>query len=179
MITFFEKLKELVREQFPKEYACHVLFVYEIAMDLQKKYGGDLEVIELASIAHDIGRVEDSDNSLHPEIGSKKIIIWLREFEYNEDKIPHIARCILMHNKTEGFQSIEEKIVCSADNLSKLLYLDIFMLMCKKDTYLEKAKWGLKYIEKGYAKLVLPELREEYKPLYESLKKRYESILNQ
>lgn len=180
MNTVFETLKERVRTQFTKEYTCHIFFVYEVALDLQKKYGGDLEIIELASIAHDIGRVPDGDNSLHPEIGAEKIVPWLKELGYdNEEKIPRIARCVLMHNKTEGFQSLEERLVCSADNLSKLLYLDMFLLMCKKDSYLEKAQWGLKYIEKAYSKLVLPGLQEEYALLYESMKKRYERVLNQ
>lgn len=176
-MTILERLKERVKEQFPKEYACHILFVHEVAVDLQKKYGGDDEVIEIAAVTHDIGRVEDGDNSLHPEIGSEKIAPWLMELGYDGSKGSQISRCILMHNKTEGFQSVEERIVCSADNLSKLLYLDMFMLMCKKDAYKEKAAWGLKYIEKGYAKLVLPGLQEEYAPLYERLRARYERVL--
>lgn len=179
MDNVFEILRERVQREFPKEYACHIFFVHEVAMVLQKKYGGDSDIIELASIAHDIGRVEGGDNSLHPEIGSGKIVSWLEGFGYSDEKVAHIARCILMHNKTEGFESIEERVVCSADNLSKLLYLDMFLLMCKKDSYLEKAEWGLKYIEKGYVKLALPGLKEEYASLYESLKKRYERVLNQ
>lgn len=83
----------------------------------------------------------------------------------------------LMHNKIDGFQSLEEEIISNADGLSKLLYHDMFMLMCKKDNYLDKTKWGLKYIEKGYSKLTLPGLKEEYKGLYESLKRRYENVL--
>jgi len=178
MSPIFEKLKHRVHEQFPKEYVCHIVYVHEIAVELQKKYGGDLEIIELASIAHDIGRVAEGDNSLHPEIGSEKIIPWLQEFGYDSNRIPQISRCILMHNKTEGFTTIEEKIICTADNLSKLLYLDMFMLMCKKDTYIEKAKWALKYIEKGYSQIVFPELQEKYASLYHDLKLRYEKIVN-
>jgi len=109
--------------------------------------------------------VADGDNSLHPKIGSEKIIPWLKEFNYDEKKIPAISRCILMHNKTAGFQSIEEEIVSNADHLSKLLYLDMFMLMCKKDNYVDKAKWGLKYIEKGYNKLTFSDIKEEYHAL--------------
>lgn len=177
MSIILDKLKVKIKEQFPKEYVCHLLFVHKIAMELQKKYGGDLEIIELASIAHDIGRNESGDNSLHPEIGSEKIISWLQDFNYDEKNIPHISRCILMHNKTEGFMSIEEQIVCSADHLSKLLYLDMFMLMCKKDTYLEKAQWGLKYIKKSYENIPILDIKKEYKTLYEELKNRYEGII--
>jgi len=32
-----EKIKERTKEGFPKEYVCHILFVYDIAMDLYKK----------------------------------------------------------------------------------------------------------------------------------------------
>lgn len=177
-MTILDQLRGRVKAEFPKEFACHIFFVHEVARNLQAKYGGDDEIVEIAALTHDIGRVEEGDNTLHPEIGSEKILPWLRDLRYDECKVPQIARCILMHNKTQGFENVEERIVCSADNLSKLLYLDMFMLMCKKDTYLDKATWGLKYIEKGYSKLVLPGLQEEYKPLYESLKERYQRVLN-
>lgn len=71
------------------------MHVHEVAIDLQQRYGGDLEVIKIAAIAHDIGRVEDGDNSRHPEIGAEKIIPWLQEFAYeHEEAKPLIARCI-------------------------------------------------------------------------------------
>ena len=177
-MTIFEKIKIRVKEQFPKEYACHLLFVLEVALDLNKRKGGDREIIEIASIAHDIGRVQGGDNHFHAEASSEKIIIWLKELGYNDKKISMITRCVMMHNKTERFHSIEEEIVSNADSLSKFMYHDMFMLMCEKDNYLDRARWGLKYIEKGYIKLTFPDLKEEYRPLYEKLKKRYESIVN-
>lgn len=177
-MNIIEKIKSQVKEQFPKEYACHLLFVLDIALDLQRKKGGDKDVIEIASIAHDIGRSQNDDNSQHAELGSQKIIAWLKEFKYDEERILKISRCALMHNKTGGFASIEEEIVCNADHLSKLLHLDMFMLMCKKDNYIDKAKWALKYIEKGYNNLTFQDLKQEYLSLYLDLKNRYEKVVN-
>lgn len=175
-MSIIEKITVRVKKEFPKEYICHLIFVRDVALDLSREKGGDREIIEIAAIAHDIGRVQDGDNSLHAEIGSERIIQWLKEFEYDNGKIHKVSRCVLMHNKTDGFESIEEEIVSNADHLSKLLYLDMFMLMCKKDNYIEKAKWGLKYIEKGYNKLTFSDIKIKYNLLYDELKKRYEGV---
>ena len=178
MQELLKKIEKQVEKEFRKEYLCHLKIVQKIAIDLQQRFGGDLDVIKIASISHDIGRVEGGDNKMHAERGALRIREWLKAANLPSDAIEKISRCALMHNKVSDFQSIEEKIVSNADMLSKLVGHQQFMLMCKKDNYIDKAKWGLKYVEKAYFKLTIPELTEERRQLYEDLKRNYEDILN-
>jgi len=177
MENILKKIEKQVKEEFGKEYACHLKIVQKIAIDLQKKFGGDLDIIKLVAVAHDIGRVQDGDNELHAERGSLRIKEWLKDEDIAVDTINKISRCVLMHNKTKGFKSLEGEIIRNADLLSKVVGHQEFMLMCKKDNYIDKAKWGLKHIEKGYTNLTIPTLKNEYKTVYEKIKRKYEDIL--
>ena len=59
-----------------------------------------------------------------------------------------ICNCTQKHNGHYGFETIEEEIVANADSASKILFHEAFMLMCKKESFQEKAAWGIKYLEK-------------------------------
>lgn len=176
-MDMFEIVKNEIISYMPKEYYCHLQFVHKVSLQLQKQKGGDRQVIEISSIAHDYGRVEGADNKMHPEKGAEKIEKFLRAKNYDDQKTKHVARCTLMHNKREGFETIEEEIVANADQLSKLLYHEAFMLLVKKDTYRERAEWGLKYLDKGYNNTTFKELKDEYYDLYMSKRSIFESVL--
>jgi len=178
-MEMFEIVKAEIIRYMPKEYFCHLQFVHQVACELQKEKGGDLEVIKIASIAHDYGREEDADNSQHPEIGSLKIKAFLLQHNYSSEKSEHIARCTLMHNKESGFGSIEEEVVANADQLSKLIYHEAFMLLVKKDTYMDRAVWGLKYLDKGFNKATFADVKERYRALYEAKKQTFEQVLKE
>ncbi len=167
-----------VLSKFKKEYFCHLIYVEKTALTLQEKLWGDLEIIRIAAIWHDIWRVDWWDNSLHPEKWAEIIYDLLMREWYDKVKAQQVARCTLMHNKIKWFESLEEQIVSNADTLSKLLYNDMFMLMCKKEDYISKARWGLKYIEKWYNNLTFDFLKVEYKDLYTDLQNRYSLIIN-
>lgn len=71
--------------------------------------------------------------------------------------------------------TLEEKIIVTADAASKVIYHQAFMLMCKKETFSERATWGLEYLEKGMKNIQFASLRKEIQPIY----KRYEEIYRQ
>ncbi|MFZ2555461.1 MAG: HD domain-containing protein [Minisyncoccia bacterium] len=171
------RIETLVRLAFEKEFDCHLQFVRDIALELQKEYGGETEVIHIAAIAHDFGRIESGDNTDHPERGAQKIIPHLEKLGVSADRVEKIARCIRMHESLSGFTSIEEEIVANADRLSKITAHGAFMLMVKKETYLDRAKWGLKYIEKNYDMLTLPGLRQKYQEPFKSIQDVYSSVI--
>ena len=54
-----ETIKKIVKERKEKEFLGHIQFVPIIARELWERYGGDWEVIELASLLHDFGRGTD------------------------------------------------------------------------------------------------------------------------
>lgn len=178
-MNMYEIVKQEIIGYMPKEYFCHLQFVHIVACELQKEKGGDLEVIEIAAIAHDYGRVEGGDNATHAELGSQKIKTFLLNQNYSTAKAEHVARCTLMHNKTSGFNSIEEEVVANADQLSKLLYHEAFMLLVKKDTYHERALWGLKYLEKGFNNATFEDIKDRYRSLYEAKKRTFEQVIQE
>lgn len=178
-MNFFDLVKEEIIQYMPKEYYCHLQFVHKVACELQEEKGGDREVIEISAIGHDYGRVADGDNSNHAEVGSEKLRTFLLEQGYPSDKADHVARCTLMHNKESGFESIEEEIIANADQLSKVIYHEAFMLMVKKDTYHERANWGLTYLDKGFHKATLADTKERYRPHYEEKKRIFEQVLKE
>lgn len=170
-------IESIVCRKFEKEFDCHLQFVRDIALDLQKVHGGDPEVIHIAAIAHDFGRVEDGDNTNHAELGAQKIIPHLESLGMDADKIEKIAQCIRIHESISSFSAIEGEIVANADRLSKITAHSAFMLMVKKEGHLDRAKWGLKYLEKNYDKLTLPGLREKYDELFKSLQSTYRRVI--
>ena len=172
-----ERIEGRVRQELEKEFDCHLQFVRDIALGLQKEYGGDPETIHIAAIAHDFGRVEDGDNKDHPERGATKLIPYLGELGMDQNKIEKIAQCIREHEQVSGFSSVESEIVANADRLSKVLTHSAFMLMIKRETYLERAKWGLKYLERDYSKLTLPGLQEKHKNHFDLLKSTYLAVV--
>lgn len=174
----FKKIKEKVKHKFEKEYICHLRIVYNIAIELHKKYGGNSHAIKIASIAHDIGR-NKKDNNNHAENGVKEFEKLAKELKLSSKISEIVARCILMHNKKSGFKNIEEKIISNADALSKIIGHQEFMLMCKKNNYYDKALWGLKHLEKNYQKITFTEEKRKYSPLYKDLKKRYDDIIKE
>lgn len=174
---YYNFIKAHVLENFRKEYFCHLIYVEKVALELQQRLWWDKEIIQISSIWHDIGRVEWWDNSSHAEKWSEQIYNLLLEKWYGEEKSRKVARCTLMHNKVSWFESLEEEIVSNADTLSKLIFHEMFMLMCRKDDYIAKASWWLKYVEKWYNNLTFDFLKKEYRGLYEELKMKYEIII--
>ena len=182
-VTMFDSvtarnIEELVRRDFEKEYYCHLQFALEASRDLGREFGGDPEVLHIAAIAHDIGRVKGGDNEHHAERGAEMVVPLLKDFGMEDSRISKIASSIRMHNRNFGFKSIEEEITSNADCLSKLLAHDSFLLMAKSDNYVERAKWGLKYVEKGYKGLTLPGLSKKHSRLYDSIRDRHLKVIS-
>ena len=165
-MNLFEQVKSEIIGYMPKEYYCHLQFVHLMARELMRTRPCDREVVEVASILHDYGRVPDGDNSSHAEIGSKKAESFLLNLGYDNAITQHISRCILMHNKTEGFATLEEEIIMNADQISKIVYHEAFMLLVKKETFEERARWGIKYLDKGYAHTTFEDVKKKYKHIY-------------
>lgn len=123
-----------------KEWSCHVQFVRDIAMQLQQKYGGDALVIEVAAILHDVGRGRELDGEHHSLAGMREAKVFLDGYALDEQQKLLILQCIKNHGAEEPPQTLEEKIIISADSASKIVYHTCFMLMCKKENTVSRAR---------------------------------------
>jgi len=119
-----EKVRNFVEEECRKPtskygyepYVRHFLPVVKIAKELGKQRGGDLEIIEISALLHDIGSIVVGRENHHVtsgEIAERK----LRELGYPEERIMWVRSCIFTHRGSKGMkpESIEGEILAEAD----------------------------------------------------------------
>jgi len=124
----FLKIKEAVE----KELSCsahdmdHVMRVYALALNLAKDEDVDMDIIQAATLLHDIARVkEDNDptgKTDHAILSAKMAAPILIEAGFPEEKIKHIQECIVSHRYRTGNEpkTMEAKILFDADKLDTL-----------------------------------------------------------
>lgn len=103
----------------------HTERVYKLCLHIGKIEGADMEILKLAAILHDIGRMEQHKSRgkvCHAESGAKMARNILRNYSLSEDKIEKIVHCIESHRfKSENIpESLEAKILFDADKLDSI-----------------------------------------------------------
>jgi len=103
-----KKIRELVKKEFKKsdwyesDWVYHILPVVKYAKKLAKIYKVDEEVVELAALLHDIGRVKLEEDEEHHIIGVPKAERILRKYNYSEKIIKEVKHCIESHRTIKG-----------------------------------------------------------------------------
>ena len=121
------KIKEIVVKEM-QECAAHdldhVMRVHNLCKKIAEKEDEvDLEVLEIASLLHDIGKDEENNDKTgnidHAVLGAEKAGKILSQIGFNKNKIEHVRSCILSHRHRKGRipKSIEAKILFDADKL--------------------------------------------------------------
>lgn len=95
----------------------HSLRVKKLALKIAEVEGGDKEVIEIASLLHDIGYIRGFKD--HVKNGGPITRDFLSPLGMNEGKIEKIVKCVLRHSKEPPPETIEEKIINDADALER------------------------------------------------------------
>lgn len=125
----------------------HTMRVYRWAIKLQAKVGGDLEIITLAALLHDIGW---DDQRPHNEVGAELAVEYLDSIGYDEEKIGRIGEIIMRHTDqdTQDELSLECKVVMDADLLDEVGALsvvwDCMATACEDDATYKKAYYRIK-----------------------------------
>lgn len=117
--------KELSRSQkpCPAHGIEHVMRVYTIALTLAKNEDVDRDVIQAATLLHDIGSVKEMEDSTgktdHAIESAKMAEPILKNLGFSKEKIKHIQACIISHRYRTGNKpkTLEAKIVFDADKL--------------------------------------------------------------
>jgi uncharacterized protein len=120
-----ELIENLVRKLYPEDMVHgldHVLRVRDIALKIAEVIPEpvDREVLEVAALLHDIGRVSrDKD---HAKRSAEIAYIILKLACFPEDKVGKVVEAIQSHSFSEGVKpmSIEAKILSDADKLDAL-----------------------------------------------------------
>ena len=96
-------------------YETHVKYVVEYARILAEKLNADVEVVVIASLLHDIARIDGLNENHHIE-GAQYAEKLLNSLGYDSEKISLIKDCILSHRGSTGIpqKTIEAKCLASA-----------------------------------------------------------------
>lgn len=99
----------------------HTMRVYRWAIKLQNKMGGDMEIISLAALLHDIGWDEKQEVS-HADVSAQMAADFLVEMDYDPKKIGRVCEIIRRHEDqdTQDELKLECQIVMDADLLDEL-----------------------------------------------------------
>jgi len=119
--TCIQLLKE---EGCKKEVIRHCKAVRDLALKIAEKAGADIELVRAGALLHDIGRSKTSGIN-HGVIGAKIVkklglpqeIILIIERHIGAGLSKEVASSLGLPNKDYIPVSLEEKIVCHADNL--------------------------------------------------------------
>ena len=97
----------------------HTMRVYRWAIKLQSKLGGDLDIIVLAALLHDVGW---DDERPHGEVGAEIAVNYLDSLGVDPQKIAKIGEIIMIHEEkdTDADLSLECRIVMDADLLDEV-----------------------------------------------------------
>jgi uncharacterized protein len=123
-----KKVKEYVQKimNCPGHNIDHVLRVYNLCLNLSKGQDIDSEVLEAATLLHDIGGAREAkDNSGktdHAIESSKMAKPILKKLGFSGKKIEHIQECIISHRyKTNNKpKTLEAKLLFDADKLDAI-----------------------------------------------------------
>ena len=136
----------------------HVKYVVKEAKELAKKYGADIEIVELGALLHDVALMSNvGERKDHHINGANIARDILNKVKYPEERIEKIIGCVLNHRSSKNATNIEEQCVADADilahfdNLSMLYWIS----MGKRRLNCDDAK-----------KFVKNKLEFDYKKLY-------------
>ena len=125
MDDIINKTLEYVYDYFSNDYSghdfYHTLRVYNLAKAISEKEGGDIEIISLASLLHDVDDRKLVKKGQEPFYNTK---LFLESCSYPKEKIDTICHIIsqvsFKGRDTERPNSIEGMIVQDADRLDAL-----------------------------------------------------------
>lgn len=174
----YKEFVKRISKQQPNEFSCHISFVVKLSSVLAKKYCPEsVETVKIAALLHDVGRGREIEGESHAQAGSRLARIWLHR-KLEQAQIDIITRCIEFHNSPRPNATVEENVVTTADALSKVVFHEAFMLLCKKTTPEERAIWGQKYLRKGYALILFPHELRDTAEKYIELDNLYSEVLS-
>lgn len=124
-----EKVRKLVKSKFEEnDWKYHMLPVMKYAKKLAKAYKVNEELVELAALLHDIGRVDMKYDEYHHIVGVPIAEKILKKFNYPEKVIKEVKHVIASHRTSKGPRpkTMVAKIIANADAMAHFDILPVF-----------------------------------------------------
>jgi len=98
------------RFSYGQSMITHTLEETKIGIVIAKELGADVDVVKLACLFHDIGKIIQDEEGTHIELG----VNLLKQFRFPEK----VIRAVAEHHEDEPFSSVESMITYIADAIS-------------------------------------------------------------
>ena len=155
----------------------HIKYVVENSVKLAKKYGADIEIVELGALLHDIAMPSEiGPKEEHNVYGVQIADELLAKLNYPEDRKNRVKECVLRHRGDKDLprNTIEEQCVADADVIAHFDSIPSLFNLAFGKTFLNKSlQDGTEFVKK--------KLERDYSKLSdrtrEILKERYENIM--
>lgn len=155
-------------------YNVHVKHMVEYSIQLAKKLNADEEIVEIAALLHDIGRLDGTDEN-HHIVGAEYSEKFLSENGYDEDKIMKVKHCIIAHRGSLSLprETIEAECVASADAMAHFgdipaMFYWVYVFLGKD---MEEGKIKVRdKLTRSFNKMI-PEAQEIVKEKYDAVMK--------
>ena len=130
----------------------HTMRVYRWAIKLQAKVGGDLDIIALAALLHDVGWEEGRD---HGEVSAEIAVEYLDSIGIDPVMIGRVGEIIRIHEDKDTTDplSLECQVVMDADLLDEVgaisVLWDSMATACEDNANYKKAYYRIKEYYNG------------------------------
>jgi uncharacterized protein len=82
-------------------WSHHIKPMIPLGQKLAKEYGANEEIVTISVLLHDLAGIENANNTEeHHKIGAERAEKILLEYNYPQDKIDAIKKCILNHRSS-------------------------------------------------------------------------------
>lgn len=132
-MDLIEKTRQFVAEVLEGEPSTHDMShierVENTCIKIHGKEGGDLKVLRLAALLHDVGIVrEHEEGGNHAEYSAEIARDFLSQNGAECELIDHVTSCILTHRFSRGMkaETIEAQILQDSDRIDALGAVGIF-----------------------------------------------------
>lgn len=153
----------------------HIRAVVRNAAYLAEQYGADREVVVIAAWLHDVASITDyrlyEEHHIH---GARIAEELLKQFDYEEEKLELVKRCIQNHRGSRLMDKLspEEICVADADAISHLESVPSLFYLAYRNKNLDMAK-GADFV-KGKLERSYHKLSDEGRRLYQE---KYDSVM--
>lgn len=122
-------VSEVLRNEPSTHDMSHIDRVESVCVKIHEHEGGDIKVLRLAALLHDVGIVkEHNEGGNHAEYSADIASEFLFRAGADSDLVDHVTSCILTHRFSRGLKagSIEAQILQDADRIDALGAVGIF-----------------------------------------------------
>lgn len=169
-----KKIKQLVKNQAEEnDWKYHIVPVVNYAKKLGKQLQADEEIIELAALLHDIGRIRfgSEDHHITGIAEAEKI---LNQYGYSQEIIDEVKHCVESHRGSKSIspKTVTAKIIANADAMAHLDIVPVFFYWrCKKESFEEAFHWVDDKINRDWnKKITLTEAKKMMEKKYQAIK---------